>query len=172
MLPIAAGEVFDVVVCQQGLQFVPDKSAAAGEMRRVLAAGGRLAVATWRPAEEIPMFRELQRVAERHLGPIVDARHSFGESEPLERLLVDAGFHHVEVETLSRVTRFEDGSLFLRLNTMAIVGMSAAAKAMPDEERARVVGAIMADSASVLPPFTDNQGLACEILTNVATAKG
>jgi ubiquinone/menaquinone biosynthesis C-methylase UbiE len=36
-LPLRDGEQFDVVVCQQGLQFFPDKAAAAGEMRRALA---------------------------------------------------------------------------------------------------------------------------------------
>src|ERR1700732_4783842 len=34
---------FDVVLCQQGLQFFPDKTVALQEMRRVLDNGGRLA---------------------------------------------------------------------------------------------------------------------------------
>ena len=59
-LPLAAGEVFDVVTCQQGLQFFPDRPAAAGEMRRALAPGGRLGVATWRSAAEVPLFAALQ----------------------------------------------------------------------------------------------------------------
>jgi len=46
-LPLHRGEQFDIVVCQQGLQFFPDKPAAAGEMRRALTRGGRLAVSTW-----------------------------------------------------------------------------------------------------------------------------
>jgi SAM-dependent methyltransferase len=55
-LPLRGDERFDIVVCQQGLQFFSDKTAAAAEMRRALAQGGRLAVATWRPDEEIPSF--------------------------------------------------------------------------------------------------------------------
>ena len=51
-LPIAAGESFHVVICQQGLQFVPDKSQAVREMHRALRSGGRLAVATWRGVEQ------------------------------------------------------------------------------------------------------------------------
>jgi ubiquinone/menaquinone biosynthesis C-methylase UbiE len=42
-LPLHESEQFDVIVCQQGLQFFPDKRAAAAEMRRALAQGGRLA---------------------------------------------------------------------------------------------------------------------------------
>ena len=38
-LPVGAAEKFDVVVCQQGLQFFPDKSAASAQMRRPGAGG-------------------------------------------------------------------------------------------------------------------------------------
>src|SRR3546814_7630784 len=34
---------FDMVLCQLGLQFMPDRQAALREMRRVLVDGGRLA---------------------------------------------------------------------------------------------------------------------------------
>lgn len=171
-LPCADGETFDVVVCQQGLQFFPDKPAAAGEMRRVLAPGGRLAVATWRPIDEIPMFRDLHRVAERHLGAVADARHCFGESAPLEQLLKDAGLQEVTVETLSKPVRFEDPGLFVRLNTMALVGMSPRSKTMSEDERNQTVAAIVQDSAPVVPAYTTNDGFAFEITTNVATARG
>jgi ubiquinone/menaquinone biosynthesis C-methylase UbiE len=39
---------FDVVLCQQGLQFFPDKALALREMRRVLDHGGRLALSVWK----------------------------------------------------------------------------------------------------------------------------
>jgi ubiquinone/menaquinone biosynthesis C-methylase UbiE len=38
---------FDVVLCQQGLQFFPDKVLALSEMRRVLGRHGRLALSVW-----------------------------------------------------------------------------------------------------------------------------
>src|SRR5690606_8893285 len=107
-LPLRDGEQFDVVVCPPGLQFFSDKAAAARQMRRALATGGRLAVATWRSDEEIPFFRELRTVAERHLGPIADPRYSFGDAAALEALLRDAGFEDVQSSTLSRTIRFED----------------------------------------------------------------
>ena len=61
-LPLEAGEQFDLVVCQQGLQFFPDRAAAAREMHRALAPDGRLAVSTWRPDEESPVLLELRRI--------------------------------------------------------------------------------------------------------------
>jgi SAM-dependent methyltransferase len=40
---------FDAVVCVFGIFFVPDMEAAVRELRRVLRAGGRLAITTWGP---------------------------------------------------------------------------------------------------------------------------
>lgn len=171
-LPLHDGEQFDVIVCQQGLQFFPDKPAATAEMRRALAQSGRLAVATWRPDEEIPFFRDLRRVAERLLGPIVDLRHSFGNAAPIEALLRDAGFHDVRSRTISRRIRFEDGAPLLRLNTMALVGMSTAGKAMTDNERKRAVEDIVSGSAPVLQSYADGSGVAFELSSNLVTAKG
>jgi ubiquinone/menaquinone biosynthesis C-methylase UbiE len=39
-------ESFDAVLCQMGLMFIEDRLAALGEMRRLLASGGRLVVNT------------------------------------------------------------------------------------------------------------------------------
>lgn len=171
-LPLHDREQFDIVVCQQGLQFFPDKPAAVAQMRRALAKGGRLAVATWRSDDEIPFFRELRRVAERRLGAIADQRYSFGDAAALEALLRDAGLHEVRSKTLSRTIRFQDGEPLLRLNTMALVGMSAVGREMGDQERNSVVEAIVSESAPVLHPYADGSGLAFEVSTNLATAEG
>jgi ubiquinone/menaquinone biosynthesis C-methylase UbiE len=171
-LPLRDGEQFEVVVCQQGLQFFPDKPAAAAQMRRALVKGGRLAVATWRLDDEIPLFRELRRVAERHLGTIADQRYSLGDAAALEALLRDAGFHAVRSRVLSRTIHFGEGASFLRLNAMALVGMSAPAKEMDDQEHKRVVDEIVSESASVLKQYADGSGAAFELSTNLATAKG
>lgn len=171
-LPLHESEQFDVVVCQQGLQFFPDKTAAAGQMRRALAPGGRVAVSTWRSDEELPVSRELRRIAERHVGAINDRRHSFGDAALLETLLRDAGFLDVRSKTVSRTIRFDDGAVFVRLNAMALVGMSAGSKEMGDEDRQRIVAAIVRDSADMVLPHTDDEGFAFELSANVATARG
>jgi ubiquinone/menaquinone biosynthesis C-methylase UbiE len=171
-LPLREGEQFDVVVCQQGLQFFPDKSAAAAEMRRALAPKGRLAVATWRSDEEVPFFRELRRIGERHLGTITDQRYGFGAADPLETLLREAGFHEVRSKILSRTIRFDDGMPFVRLNAMALVGMSTAGKEMNAQKRQLTIDAIVRDSAAVLRAYAHGPGIAFELRTNLATAIG
>ena len=45
-LPYPAGS-FDVVLCVQGLQYVPDKSGALRDIQRVLTPSGRLAFTVW-----------------------------------------------------------------------------------------------------------------------------
>jgi ubiquinone/menaquinone biosynthesis C-methylase UbiE len=170
-LPVDPGEQFDILTCQQGLQFFPDKPAAAREMRRVLASGGRLAIATWRPLEETPLFRELHELSERHLGPVVDQRHAFGAAEQLQSLLEDAGFHDVRVETVRRTIHLRDTEVFLQMNATAIVGMSPAARTLDDAERGRLTAAIAADSHRLAMRYGDGDGLAFELGTNVATGR-
>ena len=121
---------------------------------------------------EVPVCEELRHVAERHLGPITDRRHSLGDAGSLETLLRDAGFQDIRTRTLSRTIRFEDGSVFIRLNTMALVGMSGASKEMGDQEREGVVMAILRDSAPVLQANTDERGFSFQLSTNLATARG
>ena len=169
-LPLLPNEQFDAVVCHQGFQFFPDRLGAANGMCRALAIGGRVAIATWRPDEEAPFVRKLRDVAERHVGPIVDRRHSFGEPGAVEAVLRDAGFRDVRSQTVSRTIRFTDGSVFVRLNAMALVGMSAGSKSLSDDERQRMVETISTDSADIMRSYTDKHGLAFELSTNLTTA--
>jgi ubiquinone/menaquinone biosynthesis C-methylase UbiE len=170
-LPLQDGEQFDLVLCQQGLQFFPDRAAAAREMRRALAPNGRLAVSTWRPDEDFPVLLALRRIAERHLGPIADRRHAFGEPGALEALLREAGLRDVRSKTVSRKIRFEDGAVFVRLNALALIGMSEAGAKIGDEERERLLARIGEDSAGVLRANTDGNGFRYEIAAVVAWAR-
>ncbi|HJS43013.1 MAG TPA: methyltransferase domain-containing protein [Gemmatimonadales bacterium] len=169
-LPLRAGEKFDVVLCQQGFQFFPDRAVAAREMHRALVKDGRLGVSTWRPDEEFSVLHELRRIAERHVGPIADRRHAIGEPDPLATVLREAGFHGIRSKHVSRTIRFQDGSIFARLNTMALVSMSAQSSTLDDEGRQHLVAAILRDSAELVRMNTDDAGFAYEIGTNVVLA--
>ena len=170
-LPLRGNEQFDVVICQQGLQFFSDRAAAAREMRRALAGGGRLAVSTWISDEDLPVLRELRRVAERHLGPVLDRRHGFADAGALQALLREAGLHDIQMKTLARSTRFKDGMDYVRLNAIALLGMSAVSKDMGEEDRTRTLAAIVRDSADVVSASTDEAGFSFELRSNIAIAK-
>jgi ubiquinone/menaquinone biosynthesis C-methylase UbiE len=170
-LPVGNEETFDLVACHQGLQFFGDKPAALREMRRVLAPRGRVALGVWRAVGEIPLIRDLQRAAEPHLHQVVDQRHSLGDPEAIRHLLVEAGFDAVHVVTVTYTIRMSEGAVFSRLNAMALVGMSPAAKAMTDDQRAQMITAIANDSATAIQPYLDGTDLVFNLVSNVATAR-
>jgi ubiquinone/menaquinone biosynthesis C-methylase UbiE len=170
-LPVREGESFSLLACHQGLQFFPDKPTAAREMRRVLAPNGRLAIACWRSIQDIPAALELNEIAERHVGPIVDSRHSFGSADSLRALLTDSGFHNVNVETFSHDVRFSDGTLFATLNAMAVIGMTERGKKLNEGERGELAGQIAAESHTVIARYTKNGEFVMPLSTNLATAR-
>ncbi|HEX7061537.1 MAG TPA: methyltransferase domain-containing protein [Woeseiaceae bacterium] len=168
-LPIGPGERFDRVLCQQGLQFFGDRAAAARELRRAVDPGGVALVAVWRSAREMPPYDELQRVAERHLGvEIHDERYAFDDADALRRVLAEAGFRDVQVETLSLTHRFPDAAEFVRMNAMALVGMSGAD--LGDEERQRVLEAIVEESVTAVRSFMHGAAGVWDMRTNLAVA--
>ncbi len=99
-LPFGAG-TFDVALCQQGLQFFPDRAAALGEMRRVLRADGQVAIATWKNIERSPFIAVADALAS-HVSPEASEmmRSPFGLSDASELAhdLSAAGFRDVVVQ--------------------------------------------------------------------------
>jgi SAM-dependent methyltransferase len=99
-LPFKDG-VFDAVVCQFGLMFLPDKPAGFREARRVLRAGGAFVASTWCAIDENPAARI---VAETILRLVPDdpprfheIPHGFHDVPAIERMAREAGFHRVEI---------------------------------------------------------------------------
>jgi SAM-dependent methyltransferase len=90
---------FDVVLCQQGLQFFPDKLVALREMRRVLDHGGRLALSVWTGIG--PYHVAVGDVLARFVGNAAATKFCSSRQVPtrdeLYRLATDAGFSDVEV---------------------------------------------------------------------------
>jgi ubiquinone/menaquinone biosynthesis C-methylase UbiE len=170
-LPLRGGEQFSLLTCHQGLQFFPDKPAAVRELRRALAPGGRAGIACWRALQDIPVALEFNDIAERHVGKIVDSRHSLGDGDALKGLLHDAGFENVRVESFSHDVRLADGALFARLNAMAVIGMSEKGKTLNDTERGELAGRIAADSQEAIARYTRNGTFVFPISTNIATGR-
>jgi hypothetical protein len=113
---------------------------------------------------------ELNAVAERHVGPVVDSRHSFGSANALANVLIDAGFGDVKAGTFAHDVQFADGALFARLNAMAVIGMSEKGKAMSDAERGELAGRIAAESQDVIAQATQNGMFVLRLTTTIATA--
>jgi SAM-dependent methyltransferase len=100
-LPLPDASV-DVVTCQQGLQFFPDKPAALAEMSRVLRPGGTVALAVWDAGHRLQPFEEYtEALADAGVEPPFE--HAFERAlfvaDPgrIRQLLQDAGFDNIEV---------------------------------------------------------------------------
>jgi ubiquinone/menaquinone biosynthesis C-methylase UbiE len=94
----------DVVLCQQGLPFIPDRVAAAREMRRVLRSGGRAGIAVWRSNPRIEPFIIYGETLQAH-GVESPFPHAYDTSansmsvDEVQAALLAAGFTDVEVTT-------------------------------------------------------------------------
>jgi ubiquinone/menaquinone biosynthesis C-methylase UbiE len=100
-------DTFDLVLCQQGLQYFPDKMAALREMRRVLVPGGRVAILVaasitakdqprkWVEMEALRRYAgEAEAEKERHPG------YFQGGASLLRAMISNAGFLDVAVKEL------------------------------------------------------------------------
>jgi ubiquinone/menaquinone biosynthesis C-methylase UbiE len=91
---------FDVVLCQMGLQFMPNKPAAVTEMHRVLTPGGRALVTV--PGPEPDLFSVMRDALGRRIAPEAAAFartvFSLHDEAEIRKLFDAAGFGRVEVK--------------------------------------------------------------------------
>ncbi len=106
---------FDVVLCQMGLQFIPNKLAALREMRRVLDTGGRVFVTV--PGPKPTIFAIMTDALARHLGPEVasfgDLVFSMHDVDELTDLMRSAGFRDIDVQAKPKSLRVPAPAEFL-----------------------------------------------------------
>lgn len=162
---------FDVVLCQQGLQFFPDRPKALREMRRVLRPGGRLGLSVWRSIEHAPGWAILTEAIERRLGAEVAQlmrSGNFGLGDPVELLpLVDgAGFHASVLRPVTKAVRFPSPGAFVQI----VLGSSILARA-GIEITAETREAISADVTAGLSSYVTETELVMPTSTHVVTAR-
>lgn len=108
-------KAFDVVLCQMGLQFVPNKLAALREMRRVLDTAGRVHVNV--PGPKPPIFAIMTDALARRLGPgaasFGDLVFSMHDVDELTELMRSAGFREVDVQAKRKDLRLPAPEDFL-----------------------------------------------------------
>ncbi|MGY2892559.1 class I SAM-dependent methyltransferase [Deinococcus sp. UYEF24] len=149
-LPFPDG-AFDVVLCQHGLPFFPDRAGALAEMRRVLKPGGRLTVTVWQSLEHNPMFQALNGAALRLVGlPVYSAPFVLGEPGMLEALLTEAGFGRVGMSEETREIRFATSDTFVSRNLQASAAAIPVLTAMDETERADLARRMQDDMGAML----------------------
>jgi SAM-dependent methyltransferase len=139
-------DALDVVTCQQGLQFFPDRPAALAEMRRALRPGGRLGVAIWCAIEDCPPFAALRDALALVLGAeTADAYESgpwgFGSSDSLAQLVTDSGFTNVNVRRFELPLVFEGGPDQL-LQTLRAASVATIVAQLSESDQSALVAAV------------------------------
>jgi SAM-dependent methyltransferase len=161
---------YDVVVCQQGLQYFPDHAAALREMARVLVPGGRLALSVWRALERHPFFVALVNALESHLGvgstTSLRAAFTLTDREQLRSLAETSGFRHVKVRLDVKMSRYPSLEEFVPGYLMA-TPMASEVAAMTDIDRSHMVREVI----GALQEYIDDSGLAAPMECHLVTAQ-
>lgn len=159
----------DAVLCQQVLQFVPDRAAALAELYRVCAPGGRLGIATCRGLEHQPGYRVLTDVLERHVGreaaDVIRTPYTLGDTEHLRELVTNAGFTGAHARIVVSPCRIPSAEALLR-------GETASSPLGDVLERldARTGATLVTDLTASLAPHSDDDGVLFPFETIMFTA--
>jgi SAM-dependent methyltransferase len=169
-LPFPEGH-FDLVLCQQGLQFVPEKRQALAEMHRVLRDGGRLALSVWRDLEHHPFFATLNDAVVRHLGiPALASPFALGDADELRELLTGAGFREVVIEPRSMTARFPHPEGFIAMEVDVIAAAVPSVQHLDAQARERLTEAIAGEMAGPIRELTQDGHLVIPVHAHVARA--
>ena len=159
---------FEVVLCQQGLQFFPDKSTALGEMRRVLVPGGRVLLGVWKSMA--PYNRVVGEALERFVGMEVATkfratRTGLPDDVALHGLLSGAGFRDVRIQPSAMIVQLPPVESFT-LGHLAGTPVAGAVAALSEEKRT----ALESQVKIALQPYANADGVAVPDEVNIAIA--
>jgi ubiquinone/menaquinone biosynthesis C-methylase UbiE len=162
---------FDLVFCQQGLQFMPNRQAAVNEMHRVLAAGGRVGIAVWQGADQQTFFKTFGEIIDRHVGSSVSGLPlSLGSAEELRNLLELAGFTRVSIESVTFTARIPSPDTFVRLSVLGAAAVLPEFGKMDDAAKSDLIDAVRIDSADLIQTYRDGDAIAYPMAANIACA--
>ena len=169
-LPFAEA-VFDLVCCQQGLQFFPDRLTALREMHRVLVPGGLLALNVWRTIEHNPVALAMAKALGLHVSPEAEAlRHgpfALGDAEALRALVVGAGFGEVIIRPVVKVLRFPSAEAFVQRYIASVAPLAQMVAQADDQARA----ALLREVSAAVQAYVDADGLAMPKASHLVTAR-
>jgi len=157
---------FDVVLCQQGLQFMPDRDASMREMKRVLAPGGRLVASVWKSGS--PFGTALRKSLGDCFGQAAVSNWgesiSLGDHHELHTLATEAGFTDCHVRYDVKIGRSSEPEKFIP-GVIEASSLSEEFASLSAEDKRKIVRQVVES----LKDYTDDGGMAypadCHTLT-------
>jgi len=158
---------FDVILCQQGIQFFPDRLTSLREMRRVLVTGGRLLLSVWRSASpyNIAVGKALERYVNADTATKYLASRVVPDAEALRGLVGESGFHAAQIHARAKTLHLPSIETFV-LQHLSSSPVAAALAALSEAQRAEFAK----DVKSALQPFAEGDGVAVPDEVNIAVA--
>jgi ubiquinone/menaquinone biosynthesis C-methylase UbiE len=162
---------FDFAVCQQGLQFFPDRLAALSEMRRALKpGGGQLAIATWSHIKDNAFYAALHAALRESVpGDLADrllAPFSGPDVKALKNTVEAADFHEIHVRSATLRLTFE-GGIAQATRALAATPLAPSLATLPAGTHLRLNAAIGAH----LAPLLRDGKVSANMTSNIAIAR-
>lgn len=160
---------FDLCLCLQGLQFLPDRVAGLSEIRRVLKRSGRLVASIWGPLDANKGHYAVVHALEAQNVDAAPAKRacSFANPEEICDVVARAGFTHVDLRTCDGVSRFASMDSFIQGMTVGSPSTRHAVARLPESGRAKFVN----DVCAMLQPFLKHGRLEYPMRTHVLVAR-
>ena len=161
---------FDVVLCQLGLQYFPDRPLALREMHRVLDKRGRLALNVLRAVQYNPGHAVFADVLERRVNDEAAATRrapfKLSDRDEVRELVSDAGFRDVAVSLTARVARFSSAEAMVRI----MIAGTPLGDVMSEQD-ASLLQQVIDEVSAGLVGYNDDRGLAIPMQGWVVTAR-
>src|SRR5947209_1794868 len=141
----------DAVACRMGYMLMADPAAALRESARVLAPGGRIALAVWsdpgsNPWGALPMQAVASQLGAPPPPPDAPGLWALADKARLTGLLEDAGFRSVRIEKLDDAVEFESAEQWIEV-TRRLAGPLRALLANLDDDTRGAIQDRMRESA-------------------------
>jgi ubiquinone/menaquinone biosynthesis C-methylase UbiE len=166
-------DTFDLVLCQQGLQFFPDCAAALREMRRVLTDGGRVAISVWQALRRHPVYEALLKATARHLGvtiTTVNVSFSLEDADELGTLLREADFQCIAITPRSLTIHLPAPERFVQLTVLDAATSIPAFANLDATARSALVEEVSSETQAVAQLYREGDTLVFPMFTHIAVA--
>jgi ubiquinone/menaquinone biosynthesis C-methylase UbiE len=164
-LPFPDAE-FDTVLCQHGLQYVPDRPAALREMKRLLVSSGRLGLSVFSQSIGYKIFEHTaaQFVGEK-AAAIMREPFALNDLDELSGLLRMVELSVLDLHTKTLPARFASATDFIEYQLGG--RLANAVSTLTDETRTALVAALR----KAFEPYVGPDGLAFPMEANVVLAR-